>query len=262
MAYNRTLKHFVSAFDLATLWGSGTIYEVNQLVVHNNRLYSCALAHTASASFEADHAAGDWVEVSSGTTVWTSGNYYEANQFVEQSDSLYQCLVAHTAGTFATDLSAGKWVGLLPGQTVPISLGGTGQTTQTDAFDALAPTTTAGDLIVHNGTDNVRLPVGSVNGYVLAVNNTQSTGVAWAAPSSFGLPTTGGTMTGSITWTDGVGDLTAAGNTAGKLINATVYTSGTGTYTPTNGTRLIVVEMWGSGGGGAGFGSAMGISGA
>lgn len=41
--------------------------------------------------------------------------------------------------------------------TLPIISGGTGQTTQTAAFDALAPTTTQGDIIYHNGTDNVRL---------------------------------------------------------------------------------------------------------
>jgi hypothetical protein len=41
--------------------------------------------------------------------------------------------------------------------TLPIANGGTGQTGATAAFDALAPTTTAGDTMYHNGTDNVRL---------------------------------------------------------------------------------------------------------
>lgn len=61
-----------------------------------------------------------------------------------------------------------------------ISRGGTGQSTQTSAFDALAPTTTKGDLPVHNGTDNVRLPVGS-NGLVLTANSAQSTGLEWTS---------------------------------------------------------------------------------
>lgn len=43
----------------------------------------------------------------------------------------------------------------------PIANGGTGQTTATAAFDALAPTTTQGDVIYHNGTDNVRLGAGT-----------------------------------------------------------------------------------------------------
>lgn len=54
------------------------------------------------------------------------------------------------------------------GGTLAIANGGTGQTTATAAFDALAPTTTTGDIIYHNGTDNVRLGVGST-GQVLTV---------------------------------------------------------------------------------------------
>ena len=66
---------------------------------------------------------------------------------------------------------------------LPIANGGTGQTTKTPAFDALAPTTTKGDLIVHNGTDNVRLAVGPTNGHVLTVDSTQANGIRWIAPS-------------------------------------------------------------------------------
>lgn len=53
---------------------------------------------------------------------------------------------------------------------VPIASGGTGQTTQTAAFDALAPTTTAGDTMYFNGTDVVRLGIGTA-GQALVVNS-------------------------------------------------------------------------------------------
>jgi hypothetical protein len=67
---------------------------------------------------------------------------------------------------------------------VPIANGGTGQATATAAFDALAPTTTAGDLIVHNGTDNVRFPVSSTDGQVIVADSTQTAKIKWApAPS-------------------------------------------------------------------------------
>jgi hypothetical protein len=58
----------------------------------------------------------------------------------------------------------------VPVSTVPISSGGTGQTTQTAAFDALAPTTTAGDTMYFNGTDVVRLGIGTA-GQALIVNS-------------------------------------------------------------------------------------------
>ncbi|RAI34623.1 hypothetical protein CH341_31310, partial [Rhodoplanes roseus] len=45
-------------------------------------------------------------------SVWTTGTAYVVGppaSVVTQGGATYVCLVAHTAGTFATDLSAGKW---------------------------------------------------------------------------------------------------------------------------------------------------------
>lgn len=83
--------------------------------------------------------------------------------------------------------------------TVPISSGGTGQTAQTAAFDALAPTTTKGDLIVSNGTDNVRLPIGT-NTYVLTADSVQANGMKWAQAVSSSLIPTVEILTSGTTW--------------------------------------------------------------
>lgn len=50
------------------------------------------------------------------------------------------------------------------------------------------PTTTKGDLIVHNGSANVRLPIGT-NGQVLTADSVQPTGVKWAASSGVSAAT-------------------------------------------------------------------------
>jgi hypothetical protein len=63
--------------------------------------------------------------------------------------------------------------------TLSIAKGGTGQTTQAAAFDALAPTTTKGDIIVYGASDNVRIPVGT-NGQRLVADSTDAEGIVWA----------------------------------------------------------------------------------
>jgi hypothetical protein len=68
-------------------------------------------------------------------------------------------------GTDYVKLSSASSTGV-----VPIASGGTGQTTATAAFDALAPTTTAGDTMYFNGTDVVRLGIGTA-GQALVVNS-------------------------------------------------------------------------------------------
>lgn len=74
-----------------------------------------------------------------------------------------------TTATTATNVSG----------TVAIANGGTGQTAKTAAFDALSPTTTAGDLIVNNGTNNVRFAIGS-DGQVPVVDTSLTNKLKWA----------------------------------------------------------------------------------
>ena len=49
----------------------------------------------------------------SGRGTWTTGTAYKATphrEWVIQGGTAYVCAVDHTAGTFATDLAAGKWI--------------------------------------------------------------------------------------------------------------------------------------------------------
>lgn len=93
-----------------------------------------------------------------------------ANQFLKQSSGGANV----TVGTIGTSD--------LP--TVPISKGGTGQTAQTAAFDALSPTTTKGDIIADDGTDAVRLAVGS-DGKVLTADSSKATGLDYKTPTVY-----------------------------------------------------------------------------
>jgi len=77
--------------------------------------------------------------------------------------------------------------------TVGIANGGTGQTGATAAFNALDPLTTKGDIVVHNGTNSVRLAASGSNGDVLTVDSAQAEGIKWAAPA--------GTINGVLTFT-------------------------------------------------------------
>lgn len=79
------------------------------------------------------------------------------------------------------DLGSSLLTGVLP-----ISKGGTGQTSASAAFNALSPNTTKGDLTVNNGTTNIRLGVGT-DSYVLTADSSQASGIKWA-------PASGGTV--------------------------------------------------------------------
>lgn len=122
--------------------------------------------------------------------------------------------------------------------TLPVANGGTGQTTAVAAFDALAPTTTKGDLIVSNGTDNIRVAVGATNGHVLTVDSAEASGVKWAAASGGGgavvavksVTKTDTFTTTSTTWVDVTGlsvsyTPTSASNKI--LVRATLFLTGT-----------------------------------
>lgn len=83
----------------------------------------------------------------------------------------------------------------------PISIadGGTGATDKTEGFDNLSPTTTKGDVIAHDGSDNVRVAVGT-DDKVLTAASSESAGIKWSTVSSVGsqFPATNQDATNSL----------------------------------------------------------------
>lgn len=86
-----------------------------------------------------------------------------------------------------------------------IDHGGTGQTTANPAFNALAPTTTKGDIIVSTGSINARQAVGT-DGQVLTADSTQTNGIRYIDPGFRGM------LAGcQMTWVSGTSITLGAG---------------------------------------------------
>jgi hypothetical protein len=64
MAYNRTLQHFVSQQELATIWSSGLSYGKNQFFIYEYKIYKAQISHTSDVSFLSDLATGKWIMIS------------------------------------------------------------------------------------------------------------------------------------------------------------------------------------------------------
>jgi hypothetical protein len=144
-------------------------------------------------------------------------------------------------------------------KTVPISAGGTGQTTASAAFNALSPITTTGDLIIGNGTNSAtRLGIGG-NGTVLQSNGTTASWVSFTSGASLsndtstasnlfplfanatsGTPSTIFTSNAKLLYKPSTGELQASQLVASNgfiLNNTTVATS----YTVATGTNAMSV---------------------
>ncbi len=107
-------------------------------------------------------------------------------------------------------------------------------------IDQVTPTTTKGDLIVENGANAVRFPVGS-NNQVIIANSAQSAGIQWVNASSLGnsvqttvitdvksIGTNGGTFTKNIWQTRTLN--TIVQSHAGITLSANRITIPAGTY--------------------------------
>lgn len=115
-----------------------------------------------------------------------------------------------TGGTMAGVTVTG---GTVSGLTAPMAIadGGTGQITKTAAFDALSPLTTQGDILTHDGTNNVRLALGNAGEYLKV--NAGGTDVEWG--EGYVTPTT---TQGDIIVRGVAGDTRLGIGTAGQVL--------------------------------------------
>lgn len=133
--------------------------------------------------------------------------------FARASNTVTLTIPTPSGGTTGLTFTAATG-SLTLGGTLAIAYGGTGQTTATLAFTALSPQTTKGDLIADDGTNPVRVAVGS-NDLPLVADSAASAGVSYKA-----LPVAGG-GTGATTAASARGNLSAAPNSPSYVTLAT-----------------------------------------
>lgn len=105
-------------FTAKGAWMTATSYVVGDIVTNGNSTYLCATAHT-SGTFATDLAAAKWVVIATSPVFdakggWTTATAYAFGDVVTNASAYYICAVSHTSGTFATDLTAEKWVLVSP----------------------------------------------------------------------------------------------------------------------------------------------------
>lgn len=97
---------------------------------------------------------------------------------------------------------------------VPIAQGGTNAITAAAGFDNLAPTTTRGDLIVHNATTNARLALGAAKKFM----RSDGTDASWSFILAGDFPTIGSATgnargTGAVDWQNSASGVNVASGT-------------------------------------------------
>lgn len=150
-----------------------------------------AAATTAAVTSVDASAAGTGLTFSGGPVTGVGTLTLDGTLNVEHGGTGANSLTGYVKGVGISPLTA---VATIPGSDVTgdisgsaanvtgvvgIANGGTGESTKEAAFDALAPTTARGDIILHNGTSNVRFGVGTDGQVLIADPTNDGDGVVW-----------------------------------------------------------------------------------
>ena len=123
MAYSRTLQHFTSSQELASIWASSQNYLLNQLVLNDDILYRATIDHTSSSTFTTDLGAGKWVAISS-SAVSGVKNYISNSNFEDNTTtgwSLFNTTLTNKIPTGSITAGAASITSFAVDSTTPIA---------------------------------------------------------------------------------------------------------------------------------------------
>jgi hypothetical protein len=180
----------------------------------------------------------NWVDA---TDAWTSsedfnlltGKVYEINGTSVLSGSTLGSGVTASSLTSVGTITSGTWTGT----TIAIANGGTGQTTASEAANALLPSQTdnSGKYLTTNGSGT--LSWGTVSGYLAPTLGSTSISSGATVTSISGLTLSGATLSGSLTAGGGTG-------TSGQVLKSTG--SGVEWTTPAGGAAFSELMLVGA----------------
>lgn len=144
----------------------------SQATPSQNGVYVSAAGAWARAS-----DANTWDELTSAIVAVEKGTNYADTGWFCVADSggtlgVTAVVWEQRFGSGAVDLTSGV-TGILP-----VGNGGTGETSEADAYNALSPASALGDLVSHDGSAAAVLAVGT-NGQVLVADSGEATGLKW-----------------------------------------------------------------------------------
>ena len=94
-----------------TDWSQNKAYTVDNLVIYDNKLYKCLVAHTSGIQFDVDRT--NWQEISSyGINDWKVTTTYVVNDLVIHNNKIYRCITQHRSTDFGSDIA--YWIEISP----------------------------------------------------------------------------------------------------------------------------------------------------
>ena len=198
-----------------------------------------------NATFDGDIVGLDW------QGAWTTATDYAVNDLIFDTDTSYICVEDHTSGTFATDLSAGKWEVFASGgasvtaymetvlddatasdarTTLGVAIG-----TDVQAYDAVLDDLSGisfvtGDVLYYNGSNLVRLAKGTA--FQGLVMNSGATAPSWISEQRVvqeAYTSDGTVATGTTVFSD-----SPTSTSGDEYITLSI--------TPTNASNILIIE--------------------